>query len=310
MHQLLRRQLKKHAPVGPDEVPAEWARLLEAVSAAYDQNDSDRAMLERSLELSSAELLEKERLVDEQKRELQRSNTELEHFAYVASHDLQEPLRTVQSYMQLLKRRYGDKFDDDGREFIGFAIEGATRMRSLIEDLLDYARVASRAKPFEATPLAGVVEQVLQGLSVRLRERRASVEVGTLPTVLGDPRQLAQLLQNLIANAVKFQKQDVDPVVRITAEPSDEGVLVRVQDNGIGLAPEYGEKIFVIFQRLHSRDQYEGTGVGLAVCKKIVERHGGRIWVESEPGAGATFCFTLRGAERGAALAEEVSSHG
>lgn len=293
MHRLLERQLKKHAPVAPDRVPDEWKAFVDAVGQAYEQHDSDRAMIERSLELSSAELLEKNRQIEMQKAELVRSNQELEQFAYIASHDLQEPLRTVQSYLQLLRRRYGGKLDRDADEFIDFAIEGATRMRALINDLLTYARVASRARPLEPTPLDAVVDEVLRSLQVRIEERKAAIERGPLPVVIGDRRQLEQLLQNLIANALKFIRPGVDPVVRIEGEERAGEWILRVRDNGVGIPPEYREKIFALFQRLHSRDEYEGTGVGLAVCKKIVERHGGRIWVESEPGDGSAFHVSL-----------------
>ena len=293
MHQLLRRQLKKHAPFSPDAVPLEWLSFCEAVSEAYDQYESDHRLIERTLDLSSAELNATNRMIEQQKLELERSNTELEHFAYIASHDLQEPLRTVQSYLQLLRRRYQAVLDQDAEEFIDFAIDGATRMRDLIDDLLTYARVASRARPLLPTQVDDVLDEVVQSLRVRLDERQAVVDRDALPTVMADRRQLAQLIQNLISNALKFQPPDRAPHVRISAELQDGRWLMRVQDNGIGLDLAYQDKIFVIFQRLHSREDYEGTGVGLAVCKKIIERHGGSIWVESQPGAGATFLFTL-----------------
>ncbi|MFM7313943.1 MAG: sensor histidine kinase [Cyanobium sp.] len=296
MHQLLRRQLKKHACFAPDEVPPEWQSFCDAVSEAYWQYEADLRMVERSLELSSAELNATNRIIEQKKLELERSNTELEHFAYIASHDLQEPLRTVQSYLQLLRRRYQPVLDQDADEFIAFAIDGATRMRDLIEDLLTYARVASRARPLKPAHLDAVLDEVLHSLQVRLKDQEARIERGPLPTVLADRGQLAQLIQNLIANALKFQEQGNTPVIGISAERLDDRWVVRVKDNGIGLAPEYREKIFVIFQRLHSREDFEGTGVGLAVCKKIIERHGGTIWVESEPAQGATFLFTLQDA--------------
>lgn len=275
-------------------MPEEWRAFCEAVSAAYEQQDADRLLIERSLELSSKELNEKNHQIEAQKLELERSNTELEHFAYIASHDLQEPLRTVQSYLQLIKRRYGSKLDQDAEEFMAFAVEGATRMRQLIEDLLTYARVASRAKPLEVTAVGDVVDEVVKSLEVRLKEKDAVIEKDDLPTVMADRRQLGQLLQNLIANAVKFQQKGSTPRVRIAAEKKGDEWIVSVKDNGIGIKPEYQEKIFVLFQRLHSREEYDGTGVGLAVCKKIVERHGGRIWVKSQLGEGATFFFTLK----------------
>ena len=293
MHQLLKRQLKKHAPFSCEEVPPEWQAFCDAVSEAYYQYESDHRLVERTLELSSAELNATNKLIEQQKIELQRSNTELEHFAYIASHDLQEPLRTVQSYLQLLRRRYQPVLDLDAEEFIDFAIDGATRMRNLIEDLLTYARVASRARALQPAKLDDILDEVLHSLQVRLNEQHVVIERGPLPTVMVDRRQLAQLIQNLISNSMKFQAKGSKPIVQISAEQQNEHWLVRIRDNGIGLEPEYQEKIFVIFQRLHSREDYEGTGVGLAVCKKIVERHGGSIWVESRPSEGATFLFTL-----------------
>lgn len=293
MHALLRRQLRRHAPTRSEEVPPEWAAAFEAISEAYDQFDGDRKLLERSLELTSSELNDKNAKIAAQKEELERSNTELEQFAYIASHDLQEPLRTVQSYVQLIGRRYADKLDADGREFMGYVVEGATRMRALIDDLLTYARVSSRARPLERTELSPLVDEVLRALAARIAEQHAVIDREPLPAVMADRRQLGQLFQNLIANALKFHKKDAAPHVRIGAIRDGACWRVSIADDGIGIASEYREKVFVIFQRLHSRDEYEGTGLGLAVCRKIVDRHGGKIWVESEPGRGATFHFTL-----------------
>jgi PAS domain S-box-containing protein len=227
-----------------------------------------------------------------QAAELTRSNAELEQFAYVASHDLKEPLRMVASYTQLLARRYGDQLDDDAREFIGYAVEGVTRMQSLINDLLAYSRVGTRGGEFEEVELDAVVHQTLVTLGPAIEEAGADVRVDALPAVKGDPMQLMQLFQNLIANAVKFHG-DAPPRVHLTAERGEEEWVVSVSDNGIGIAPEFAERIFVIFQRLHSRDEYPGTGIGLSICKKIVERHGGRIWVEAAPGGGSSFHFTF-----------------
>ena len=293
MHPLLRRQLQKHTPYSADAPPAELSAFLDAVGQAYAQHESDYRLIEHTLELSSSELNARTRTIEQQKLELQRSNTELEHFAYIASHDLQEPLRTIQSYLQLLQRRYQPLLDRDAEEFIAFAIDGASRMRMLIEDLLTYARVASRARPLEPVPLDDVLNEVMHSLKIRLEEQAAVIERDPLPVVLADRRQLAQLIQNLLANALKFQAPGRTPVIQIGATREGERWVVRVRDNGIGLSTTYADKIFVIFQRLHSREDYEGTGVGLAVCKKIIERHGGTIWVESEPGQGATFLFSL-----------------
>lgn len=224
--------------------------------------------------------------------ELARSNAELQQFAYVASHDLQEPLRMISSYVQLLAKRYQGRLDQDADEFIAYAVEGTERMQRLINDLLSYSRVDSRGKQFKQTDFAAMCRQVLANLKMSIDESAATVTCGDLPTVLGDEEQLIQLLQNLISNAIKFHSE-APPRVHISAEKRDNEWLFAVADNGIGIAPEHAQRIFVIFEKLHSQANYPGTGVGLAVCKRIVERHGGRIWVESELGKGSTFYFTI-----------------
>lgn len=225
--------------------------------------------------------------------ELQRSNQELEHFAYVASHDLQEPLRTVGSFAQLIERRYKGKLEDDADEFINYIVDGASRMQRLINDLLTYSRVGTRGRTFQRVDTQQVLSKVIQDIDSLIQGSGAVITHDEMPMVSADEVQLRQLLQNLIGNGVKFRKPGEAPAIHVAAKQVNGEWEFRVRDNGIGIEPQYFERVFVIFQRLHGRNEYEGTGIGLAVCKKIVERHGGRIWVESEPGAGATFCFTL-----------------
>lgn len=229
--------------------------------------------------------------------ELTRSNQELQQFAYVASHDLQEPLRMVVSYMQLVERRYRDKLDDDGKEFIHFAVDGASRMQKLIQSLLTYSRVASKGKPLEPTPLERAFEQALSNLCMAIEETGATVTRDELPTVLADETQFMQLFQNLLGNAIKFHGTE-PPRVHVSVEDKGDEWLFSVRDNGIGFDPQYAERIFVIFQRLQRRDEYPGTGIGLSVCKKIVERHGGSIRAESQIDRGAVFYFTIPKLER------------
>lgn len=226
--------------------------------------------------------------------DLRRSNAELEQFAYVASHDLQEPLRMVASFTQLLSKRYRGKLDQDADEFIGFAVDGANRMQMLINDLLALSRVGTRGKPLKPTDCEALLSHTLDNLAAMLHETGAVVTHDHLPTVLADTMQMGQMLQNLLINALKFQGRQ-SPQVHISAQRQDNEWLFSVRDNGIGIDPKHQERIFAIFQRLHRREDFPGTGLGLALCKKIAERHGGRIWVESEPGRGSTFYFTIPG---------------
>lgn len=244
---------------------------------------------------TNRDITDQRRAEDDLKRtltELERSNTELEQFAYVASHDLQEPLRAVTGCVQLLQKSYGDKLEADAGELIRHAVEGAARMRKLIDDLLAFSRVGTRGKPFEPTDCNAALELALANLTAALNESHAFVTHDPLPTVTADPSQLLQLFQNLIGNAVKFHGEQ-RPEIHVSATLKDGNWLFSVRDNGIGIEPQYRERIFVIFQRLHTRTEYPGTGVGLAICKRIVERHRGDIWVESELGKGSTFYFTI-----------------
>jgi light-regulated signal transduction histidine kinase (bacteriophytochrome) len=262
---------------------------LEAQVAALEQllQVYEQTVAEQSQKLDDAL-----RQLSEQAQELRRSNEELEQFAYVASHDLQEPLRMVASYTQLLARRYADKLDDDAREFINFAVDGARRMQALIDALLQYSRVGTRGVEIATVDLNEVLDAVRANLSLAIEEAGGAVEAEALPAVSADRTQMIQLFQNLIGNALKFRGAE-PPRVHVSATTGQGMAHVVVRDNGIGIDARYANRIFLVFQRLHTQAEYPGTGIGLAVCRKIVERHGGTIWVESEPGRGSAFHFTI-----------------
>lgn len=255
-----------------------WATVLFLIPA-----------IPRALSFKSPEALERE--VAAATAELKQSNEELEQFAYVASHDLQEPLRMVVSYMGLLEQRCADQLDEKGKKYVGFASDGAARMKQMVDDLLSYSRI-DQGGTFEPVKLDAVVRDVLDGLSLLIRESDATITHEGLPEVVADEAQMRQLMQNLLSNSLKFRGEDA-PVIDITTRRVDGFVEVIVRDNGIGFDPEHAERIFQMFQRLHGRADYEGNGIGLALTKRIVERHGGTISAESEPGKGATFRFTL-----------------
>ena len=225
-------------------------------------------------------------------RELERSNKELGEFAYLASHDLQEPLRMVGSFLQLLQQRYKDKLDREANEYIYYAVDGAARMKRLINDLLNYSRT-NREWMIGEVDIARTVRDALQNLGASVNDSGAMIHFENMPELMADPSQMVQLFQNLIGNAIKFRKKDEPPVIKISAGKNNSTWLFSVEDNGIGIDQQYSEKVFVIFKKLYSSEKYEGTGIGLAIAKKIVERHGGKIWFESEPGKGTTFYFTL-----------------
>jgi light-regulated signal transduction histidine kinase (bacteriophytochrome) len=224
--------------------------------------------------------------------DLERSNKDLEQFAYVASHDLQEPLRMVSSYTQLLAKHYEGLLDDKAKKFIAYAVDGAIRMQTLINDLLAYSRVGTRGKPLEPTDSHAALGEAIRNLAALIGENRAIITNDSLPTVRADASQLVLVFQNLLANAIKFRRKDL-PHIHVSARDHDREWVFAVKDNGIGIEPQHAERVFVIFQRLHTREEYPGTGIGLAVCRRIVERHGGKIWFESEPGKGTTFFFTV-----------------
>jgi len=233
-----------------------------------------------------------QRELEKRATQLQRSNEELEKFAYVASHDLQGPLRTIASYLQLLEMRYKKKLDPEALEFIDFSVNGAKRMQQLILDLLNYSKISSVPKPFVKTNVNDLVKHVLKGLNSTIKASKAEITVEELPELMADPNNLFQLFQNLIDNALKFIKQD-NPQIKISAVEREDEWEFSVSDNGIGIKDEYQDKIFQIFQRLHAVTEYPGTGVGLAICKKVAQLHGGRIWFTSVPDHGTTFHFTI-----------------
>jgi PAS domain S-box-containing protein len=242
--------------------------------------------------VSEEQLLAAHDELERKAKELARSNEELQQFAYVASHDLQEPLRMISSYTQLLTRRYGDRLDGDAKEFMGYIVDGAARMKQLIEDLLAYSRVGTRGRELQRTDTQAALDKAVLNLRAAQEASGATVTHGALPEVIADGQQLTQLFQNLIGNAMKF-RGDAPPRIHVACEQRADVSVFTVSDNGIGLDPQYAERIFMMFQRLHTKAEYPGTGIGLAICKKIVDRHGGRIWVESQPGKGCTFGFTI-----------------
>jgi PAS domain S-box-containing protein len=272
---------------------------FEALLSAIVEYDDDGAFVQSLTVLT--DITDRKRVeveLAERTEELQRSNAELEQFAYVASHDLREPLRMISSYVGLLQRRYADKLDGDAMEFIRFAADGATRMDRMVLDLLEYSRVGRKQLPLEPIATGDVVERVMLDLGVAVAESGGTVEISApLPVVLADRQQLTRVFQNLIGNALKYRAPDRAPRIVIESGRSGTDWWFRIVDNGIGIAAEDCDRIFHLFQRLHARGEYDGTGLGLAIVKKIVERHGGRIWVESRPGEGSRFIFTLRAAD-------------
>ena len=242
----------------------------------------DRALREKSLREAHRQT----------QQELARSNRDLEQFAYVASHDLQEPLRMVAAYTQLLAERYQGKLDANADKYIHYAVEGALRMQTLVQDLLAFSRVGRNGRIPQPVNMNGVVQLVMSNLRAAIRETNAQLDIQQLPEVVADATQMVQLFQNLIGNAIKFRSSDA-PRVSITAQKGEQAWIFSVADDGIGIAPEHAETVFVIFKRLHTQAEYPGSGIGLAICQRIVEQHGGRIWVEAQPGHGSIFKFTL-----------------
>ncbi len=267
-------------------------RLLQIVGVRAAA-ELERGIYLESLQQSETRLRQAEETLQKLNEELSRSNRDLEQFASVASHDLQEPLRMVASYTELLSRRYGGQLDEQAHMFIKYVMDGTARMQRLIEGLLAYSRVGTEGRPTRPTDIRAVVAEALNNLQATIVESGAVVTVRDLPTVPADPSWLLQLFQNLIGNAIKFRRPGEAPRIDLSAENLGKEWRFSVQDNGIGIDPQHADKVFDIFQRLHTHEEYPGTGIGLAVCKRIVERHGGWIRVESTPDQGSTFLFTL-----------------
>lgn len=247
---------------------------------------------EQEVEQRNEELLEIQERLERALQQVEASNERLEQFAYAASHDLQEPLRMISSYLQLLDDRYSDALDEDGQEFVDFAVDGAERMQTMIDDLLQYSRIDTQGDPFEPVDLDTVVDDACTDLQVRIDESDAVITTEELPHVEGDSSQLRQLVQNLLENAIEYSG-DEPPRIHVSAEKRGHMWEISVSDEGIGIEPDDQKRIFEIFQRLHTVDEHDGSGIGLALCQRIVERHNGEIWVDSEPGNGSTFSFTI-----------------
>jgi light-regulated signal transduction histidine kinase (bacteriophytochrome) len=263
--------------------------LLEDFDAEKSKVEMANAELRREIK----ERLEADRELREKTDALARSNADLEQFAYVASHDLQEPLRMVSSYVQLFEKRYAGQVDEQADKYIRYAVEGAKRMQSLIAGLLEYSRVGRLDEPFGTVDTNAALDQALSNLRSAVEDSRARITRGPLPTITGNADRIAQVFQNLIGNALKFRRPDQPATVHVWAVPQRAEWVFSIEDNGIGIDPQYLERIFAIFQRLHTRAEYPGTGIGLSICKKVIERHGGRIWVESSAGQGSKFHFTF-----------------
>lgn len=264
--------------------------ILSAITAIQDENG--RMIGSVSVNRDISDQVQIEEALRERTRALEARNEDLTQFAYVASHDLQEPLRMITAYLQLLSQRYSGQLDEEADEFIAFALDGATRMRRLITDLLAYGKIGRNNQVFAEVSLEKVLQQVLANLELRIQETQVSITHDPLPTVFAVKTQMIQLFQNLLSNAIKFRNQ-TDPTIHISVQREPTRWIIQVMDNGIGIDPDMSERIFTIFQRLHTRQEYPGTGIGLAICKKIVQNHGGTIGVQSQPGEGSIFSFTL-----------------
>jgi len=280
----------------------EMGALVSSFAAMRDELKSNEAELRGEIAMrrdGEQKLRDSVEMLAKQREDLERSNAELEQFAYIASHDLQTPLRNIVSYSQLLERSYKDRLDDDANLFIGFIIDNGKRMTALIKDLLRYSRISNPSEPLAAISAAEAVRQAIKNLDTALEENQAEITLGELPLVIATGPQLVSLFQNLLSNAIRYRAADRAPRISVTAEPDGAGMWrFAVSDNGIGIDPLYHEKIFEIFQRLHPSGEREGTGIGLTMCRRILHRFGGKIWLSSTPGQGSTFFFTLHAANK------------
>jgi light-regulated signal transduction histidine kinase (bacteriophytochrome) len=280
-------------PIQDPELALKQAK--ETIRALEEElSETNRGLMALATELEKTNETLKVEIEDRKRagQELIRSNQDLQQFAYVASHDLQEPLRNIASCLQLLEQKYKNKLDADADQYIYYAVEGAVRMKALIQDLLTYSRVGTRGKPLQPIDCDQIISQTVRNLASAICEAGALVTHDSLPTIFGDRTQILQAFQNMIQNAVKFRTNE-PPKVHVSAVKKVNEWIFSVKDNGIGIDSRHLDRIFIIFQRLHKRGQYEGTGMGLAIVKKVIERHGGRIWADSEPGKGTTFYFTI-----------------
>jgi len=310
LNKLLLRQIKrKHDAV--ENIPEELLPLLETISKTYDQYERDGQLLERAMDLSSQELTEANARLSSQTEELKRSNGDLQRFAIVASHDLKEPLRTINSFVQLLLRKDKGNLSKEGNEYANFIIESVGRMAALLDGLMRYSVIGKNKVEFKPVPLNKILENVEKNLYFKLSENQGTIIYNNLPDINGNPEQISQLFQNLIDNSLKF-KNCMPPIIDVQSQPYRHNLdyhKITITDNGIGIKEEFQDKIFEIFKRLHNtQDQYEGSGVGLAVCKRIVEQHNGKIWVNTDYTNGFSVSFTLPKVDTSASTSTNVDA--
>jgi light-regulated signal transduction histidine kinase (bacteriophytochrome) len=292
MNKLLQRQFQKHV-FATGEVPENYIKLLDVISESYDHYEKDRRMMDRCMALSSQEMITLNMELTIRNKQLEQKNKELEQFSYAVSHDLQEPLRTISDYVELLKKHLPGKLDGKTDKSLAYIAQSSERMKIFVNDLLQYSRIGNE-KTNELVDCNDILLIVLADLGKIVRETHAEIHAGPLPVIIGRSSEIKQLFQNLIVNAIKFSKNSSVPKIKISGQKKKSEWEFSFTDNGIGIEEEHKERIFIIFQRLHSRSEYKGSGIGLSNCKKIVELHHGRIWVESKMGEGSTFHFTIQ----------------